>query len=281
MIFRFFQIIASILFLISCNTSNLIDNKFTCAQKLSDKELNNLKSNNFKDYSDSDLELLADITTLIIKSNGDTSEFEVFYNRKTDTSLTIDIYGLEIVKQIDKTVCDLKNTNEIDLPNHMNLLFHRYVNGYDDGGIIVGLSIKKSTMKNNLKIEFKNPQEIRMGSPYMIAELVIHGLNIDLPKNDWQNKYSISSSNKWLALVQFDLTDNEPGFIFYIVDLENEIVTMSKRIEGLLNDLKIDDDKISFNRFVYDKSKSKADGFCCNIDDEILISTTANNVYTK
>ena len=125
---------------ISCADVYRSDYKFRCASQLSNRQINLYKLNSFKNYTENDLDLLADITTCIIEVNGDTSEFEIFYNQKTEKSLVLDVYWLENEEQIDSTTCRLFNTTTIKLPAQMIILFHQYKNGYEDGGIIVGLT---------------------------------------------------------------------------------------------------------------------------------------------
>ena len=125
---------------ISCADVYKSDYKFRCASPLSNRQIDLFKSNNFDNYTESDLDLLADITTYLIEVNGDTSEFEVFFNQKTEKLLVLDVYGLENEDQIDSTTCGLFNNSKIKLPAHMIILFHQYKNGNEDGGIIVGLT---------------------------------------------------------------------------------------------------------------------------------------------
>jgi len=137
---------------------------------------------------------------------------------------------------------------------------------------VLSCNTNNNTVKKKIKVEFENLQEVRMGSPYMIAELKITGLDVDLPKFDWQDKYAMSEDNKRLILVQFDLTGNEPGFIFYIVNTESKKIRKTNRIEGQLNSLEIENNNtIKYNKFLYDKTKSISDNLCCNIDEKIKI----------
>lgn len=126
-------------------------------------------------------------------------------------------------------------------------------------------------MENKLKVIFSNRREIRMDSPYMRADLKIEGLDIVIPNACWQDKFAISEDKKFMALVSFDLSDNEPGFEIYIIDTDNKTITKTKRIFGLVNNICIVDRKIKFNKFLYDKTKSKTGELCCNIDDELDI----------
>lgn len=126
-------------------------------------------------------------------------------------------------------------------------------------------------LKSNLKIKFSNKQEIRMGSPYFIADINLDGIEVKLPKAEWQNKYAISKDKKSIVLIGFDFTNNEPGFKLYIIDVESKKITKSKRILGLINNISLEDKIIKFNKFLYDKSKSKTGELCYHIDEEFEI----------
>ncbi len=126
-------------------------------------------------------------------------------------------------------------------------------------------------MENKLKISFSNRREIRMGSPYMMADLHVEGLDIVIPKACWQDKFAISKDRNFIALISFELSDNEPGFEIYIINTNKKTITKTKRIFGLINNISIIDKKIKFNKFLYNKTKSKKGELCCNIDDELDI----------
>lgn len=53
-------------------------------------------------------------------------------------------------------------------------------------------------MEEKIKITFKNKYEIRMGSPYNLAEIEITGIKLNLPKFSWQDKYAISKNKNLL-----------------------------------------------------------------------------------
>lgn len=110
-----------------------------------------------------------------------------------------------------------------------------------------------------------------MGSPYMMADLHLEGLDLEMPNACWQDKFAISKDRKFIALICFDLSDNEPGFQIYIIDTFKKTITKTERMFGLVNKISIDDKKIKFNKFLFDKTKSKTGELCCNIDDELEI----------
>jgi len=117
--------------------------EYKCATPLTKSEFYKFQYNTFNDYKDKDLDLLADITTFIIDSNPEKEAYECFFNKREKNLLVLDVLGLENEASIDKTICALIENKEIKLPKNTIILFHRYVNGFDDGGIIVALKFNK------------------------------------------------------------------------------------------------------------------------------------------
>lgn len=123
-------------------------------------------------------------------------------------------------------------------------------------------------MKNKLKISFSNKREVRMGSPYMMADLHLEGLDIEIPNVCWQDKFAISKDKKLVALVSFELSSNEPGFVIYLINTDKKVITKTDRNFGLINEISIDEKKIRINKFLFDKTKSKVGELCLNVDEE-------------
>ena len=124
-------------------------------------------------------------------------------------------------------------------------------------------------MKRPIDIEIiGQPSEIRMGSPYKTCELKLTGTDLKLPKNGWSDKFAWTKDSKVLALIQWDFENNEPGFQFYIIDTLTDKLTKSERIIGLVNSIKINNDKILYNKFLLDREKSENGKLCCNTDEE-------------
>lgn len=136
-------ILFSFSFLISCSQNLRSSYKYKCAEQLTESVINNYIENSFEDYTDEDLNFLADITTYIMDSNPEKDSYECFFNQHQKNLLVLDVYGLENEEKIDKTVCGLLENKKIKLPRTTIILFHKYINGFDDGGIIVGLKISK------------------------------------------------------------------------------------------------------------------------------------------
>ena len=127
--------------LTGCGQNSEHKYNFTCASKISKNEVKDFENNSFEDYSDSDIDLLAEITTFIIDSNPENESYECFFNERKKDFLVLDVYGLENEKKIDETLCKLKANKDIKLPKKTYFLFHKYVNEFEDGGILVGLSV--------------------------------------------------------------------------------------------------------------------------------------------
>jgi hypothetical protein len=139
----FYSLLVAIVFSLSCNGQTQKEFKYSCADRVSETELNGIPQKAFKGYTDTDLENLAEITTQVIDLNGDTTEFEVFYHQKTDTSLILDFYGFTTEKQIDNTVCALFKNNKCDFKKHPVLLFYKSTKGSDAYYLFVALTRKK------------------------------------------------------------------------------------------------------------------------------------------
>jgi len=120
---------------------------FSCGEQLSGKEINTFNHSGVSGYTDEDLSTIAEITDLVIHHFGDTSENEVFYNTKLPNSLAIEIYGVEQLSDIDSISCKIFNSKSLKLPNDLTLLFHKYVNGANDGGIVAALRRKANARR--------------------------------------------------------------------------------------------------------------------------------------
>ena len=109
--------------------------------------------------------------------------------------------------------------------------------------------------------------EIRMGSPYNMCHIQFSGTDLKLPEGNWQDLYAWSKDNQFLALVQWDFKDNEPGFHFLIIDTKSDTLIKSQRIFGMVNKLKISDGSIHYNKFLLDREKSERGKLCCNTEE--------------
>ncbi len=127
----------------SCKSAAKNNSITTCAGLLTENEISRLAPNRLKNHTGEEHNQLENISELIIKVTRGSSEFEVFYNRWSDDSLIVDIFGIENQQQIDKITCSLLNYNEIQLPQQTILLFYRYGNNTDNYKVIAGLKRKK------------------------------------------------------------------------------------------------------------------------------------------
>ncbi len=128
-------------------------------------------------------------------------------------------------------------------------------------------------MKNPFSISFNIISEIRHGSPYNIAHLMI---DRDFPfqiniKESWQDKYSWSPNKYGLVLIKWDIVENNPAFKIYTFDLKNKKLEISNRINGCCHKIKIRNDLTS-NYEVYTLLKEK--GFGIKLGE----NKTGNNI---
>jgi hypothetical protein len=114
-----------------------------------------------------------------------------------------------------------------------------------------------------------SPQEVRMGAPYNSCKIELVGQDkINLPKASWQDKYAWTNDSKKLVLIKWDFENNEPGFHLFYIDTETGRTIESKRIFGLPNSISIVDNKVTINKFLFDKTKSVAGKLCCQVNEE-------------
>lgn len=137
-----FLILSVLCFLPGCsqNVQNSYD--YDCASSLSKDEIKKFQYNTFEDYTDEDLDLLAEITSYITDANPEKDSYECFFNKRANDLLVLDVYGLESEESINKTMCGLSKNKKLPLPKNIIILFHKYIDGFKDGGIIAGLRMK-------------------------------------------------------------------------------------------------------------------------------------------
>ena len=122
------------------------------------------------------------------------------------------------------------------------------------------------------KVNFINPREIRMGSPYYMCRIEIEG-NSKLKVDDaaWQNICACTDDKKYLALIEFNLTNNEPGFHIVIFNTLTGAFRRSDRIMGLVNSISFckDTSMVRYNKFLYTGEKTDAGELIGNNDEEL------------
>ena len=88
-------------------------------------------------------------------------------------------------------------------------------------------------MKQSLEIQFINKREIRMGAEFNICKLNIIGkVKPNLSGDDFQDILCWSLDFNFLALVRWNINNNNPGFNVYIINCKQNDVKKSDRIEG-------------------------------------------------
>jgi hypothetical protein len=126
--------------------------------------------------------------------------------------------------------------------------------------------------KRPFKIKFVSPSEIRMGSPYNYCSIQIDGqTNIKLEDDWWQDKCAWTYDNKYLVLILWNLSNNDPGFHFVVYNTDTGNNYKSERIMGMTNKLSVKDNTIFYNKFLY--TGKTADGqLTGNSDNEYEFS---------
>jgi hypothetical protein len=72
-----------------------------------------------------------------------------------------------------------------------------------------------------------------MGSPFNLCDLQIVGEWVpSLPNEEWQDKTAQSPDGRFVALVAWAITNNEPGFCVYTIDVHSKSVSKSQRVQG-------------------------------------------------
>ena len=96
-----------------------------------------------------------------------------------------------------------------------------------------------------MKIKFNIISEIRHGSPYNLAELIIEGneqLKINKTDN-WQDVIAWSKDRKNFALVQWNTDQGEPSFNIFLFDSINGLTKVFNDIIGCCHELTFDKNK--------------------------------------
>jgi hypothetical protein len=72
-----------------------------------------------------------------------------------------------------------------------------------------------------------------MGSPHRICNLILDWpQQPDLPNREWQDIWAQDPNGRFLALIGWDIQDNDPGFRIYVIDRETMSVKESPRFRG-------------------------------------------------
>lgn len=109
-----------------------------------------------------------------------------------------------------------------------------------------------------------------MGSPYNSCEIEVIGADkIQLPKATWQDKLAWTDDSKTLVLVKWDLDGNNPVFQLVKVDTETGAIQESIKMLGSVNNLTVTGKTVRYNKFYYDKVKSK-EKLCCEVEENYV-----------
>jgi hypothetical protein len=138
-------------------------------------------------------------------------------------------------------------------------------------------------MKNQKPFDVKivgKPTEIRMGSPHSICNIELVGFSIRMTLEGFYNKYAWSKDHKFLILIKWDTEGNEPGFKFYILNTISGSLIISERISGFVNDLKVRNQIVYYNKVLYDTLRTKGLSQVCS-EHEYEISGQREFVFFK
>jgi hypothetical protein len=90
------------------------------------------------------------------------------------------------------------------------------------------------------ELNFKDPTDIRMSSPYNVAKVDLKGNFVpDFPKDSFQDKGVISHDRKTCYLIQWVVIKNSPGFRVWRINEDEESVLKSDYFEGCCRDINI------------------------------------------
>lgn len=93
------------------------------------------------------------------------------------------------------------------------------------------------------QIHFLNKSDIRMGSPFQSATLKLSGSFVpDTAPFRFQDRSAISPDGSKCALIQWDIQENEPGFIIWHLDELHQTLKRSERLSGCCKNIALSAD---------------------------------------
>lgn len=96
-----------------------------------------------------------------------------------------------------------------------------------------------------IEVTHKNLGEIRMGSPFNLYEVTLKGEWIpDIDEDGWQEAHVRSPDGRHLVLTAWDTTNNEPGFVLYLIDSVKRSYVRTDTFCGCCTKLQWQDDGI-------------------------------------
>jgi hypothetical protein len=127
---------------------------------------------------------------------------------------------------------------------------------------------------NKVEVKISNLSEIRMGSPFNTCDIQLIGINdLHLPKSGWQDKFAFTEDSKQLILIKWNFPNNEPGFILYSIDIENQSYQVSGQLLGLPKTVSINNEgRVLISKFYFDKTKTKDQNYANDVTEEYIFS---------
>ena len=84
-----------------------------------------------------------------------------------------------------------------------------------------------------------------MGSPFNLYEVTFVGDWIpDIDEDSWQRPHARSPDGRYLVMSAWETTNNEPGFVLYLIDSLEKSYLRTDRFAGCCTDLEWHDDGI-------------------------------------
>jgi hypothetical protein len=114
-------------------------------------------------------------------------------------------------------------------------------------------------MSDIFSVSFRNWGEIRQGSPYNTYSATFTGrwkpnlrqYNLPVePDHGWTNLYATSDDGRYHALIEWDLTDNNPGFHIVIFDTQERSIRVSERYLDFPHTLRWENDAFKIDHDV-------------------------------
>ena len=104
----------------------------------------------------------------------------------------------------------------------------------------VGLPFGRPFTMRPIGVSFLDPEEIRMGSPFSVCTVCLTGDWVpELPSQGrmFQDLSSWSDDGRHLALVQWQIESNQPGFRLVLISIPEKRVVVSNRLHGCCSSL--------------------------------------------
>lgn len=121
------------------------------------------------------------------------------------------------------------------------------------------------------KVDFSNISEVRMGSTYNVANVILYGsFTPELPEASFQDISIVSNDGTRCCLVEWMFENGDPGFCLWILDENTKKIEKSKRFSGCCEGLELTDSKLIINIWQYNEKTKLGE----RIVDELLF--TAN-----